>query len=248
MKLTVIKNGYPVDLDDYNLQCLSFQVDSLEPEHTYESIQGKDGQVHNGTTIGSRLIHTRFLFQVDRYEQFHDKKDDVYTLFNPKDELILIDERQPHKQWTARAESFVIDNAEMATWKEFELDFLSTSPYAEATEATVTTSTSNNFIVYNNSSIRIDPREYDLQITFTGESDKLRIVNNLNGTQWQYNGTTASSDTIKLDSVYSYKNDESIFKDTNYSCIELEKGSNEIQIYGATGDFQITFEFIPLHI
>ncbi|MBP1967967.1 hypothetical protein J2Z83_000059 [Virgibacillus natechei] len=271
MDLTIIKNGYEVDLSELGLDCLSFQVDSLSSEHNNENIEGKDGQVDNGTTYSSRMIHTRFLFKVDSHVDFHDKKDEVYKLFESKVELILIDERQPYKRWKVKVNSdFIIDNEESPSWKEFEVDFISFSPYAESRETMTTTRNTRvteyyflkntqvnqnqqvdetgSFYVFNTGTISIDPRQYNLLIKFTGASDRLRILNRMNDTQWQYYGTTTTSDVLTFRNTYVDKNDESVFRDTNYGFIELEVGSNELQIYGATGDWEIYFEYRPLYI
>jgi hypothetical protein len=247
--LTVIRKGYEVDLTEYGLDCLSFQVESLIPNHETNQNEGVDGLSIDGTTYEARTIYTRFLFKVDSYDEFHDKRDQVYKLFKPKNKLTLIDNRQPHKQWHVQAESdFIINEDESLVGCEFELEFISPEPFAEATKKTVTTASTNTLNVFNEGDEIVDGRKHDLVIQFTGQSDNLRIVNEQTGDSWQYFGTTNADDTIRLESVYAYKNDESIFKDTNYSVLTLEEGSNGIQIYGATGDYNIKFEFTPLYI
>ncbi|KZR58365.1 hypothetical protein [Pseudobacillus badius] len=104
------------------------------------------------------------------------------------------------------------------------------------------------FYVSNPGNVKIDPREHELIIKFKGASNRLRIVNNYNGTSWQYYGQTSVNDKIVLDQVYSYKNGQSIFKETNRGVIELLPHINEIEVYGVFGDFEVTFEFRPLYL
>jgi hypothetical protein len=250
--LRIFKGGYEVNLEDYGLDCLSFYVDSLSANHDSETVEGKDGEVDYGTTYNSRELHSRFLYRQESYVAFHENKDKVYKLFEPKAELTLIDTRLPHKRWTVKVDSdFTLNNEEALNWIEFDLDFISYSTYSIADEKTIKThqgsSGNHSFIIFNDGDVELDPREYDLLITFKGASNQLRVVNEMNGTQWQYKKTTQADDVVTIDSLYSYKNNQSIFGDTTYEVITLEKGSNEITVYGAE-DYSITFEFLARYV
>jgi len=82
-----------------------------------------------------------------------------------------------------------------------------------------------------------------LKITFTGASSNLTITNQTTGDMWQYTGTTQAGDTITLDGVRSLKNGASIFGQTNRKLITLKSGWNDFAITGATGAFEISFDF-----
>ena len=98
------------------------------------------------------------------------------------------------------------------------------------------------FTIYNAGDISIDPRKVDLEITFIGNSNNLKIINHTNDTVWQYNGSTTKSDKIVIKGIESFKNNTSIFSQTNKKLITLVKGNNDIEIQGAT-DFTISFDF-----
>ena len=232
------------------LECIDFIVESLNPEHSFSKVQGKDGFADINITYNGRKIRARFYLHANNNDDFINKRDKVYKLFRQKDELTLIDKRQPHKKWNVQVESpFTIAEELSPNDAIFDIQFISKTICAFGDKVTVTKdTTTNKFIVFNNGDFEIDGREHYLIITFKGQSDKLRIRNNMNGTQWQYLGTTQNNDVLKLERVYPYKNGEDIFEETNAGFIILERGSNEIELFGASGDYDVSFEFIPLFI
>jgi phage-related protein len=245
----IIDEFTSVNLKQLGLTCLSFQVEPLEAEHETESVEGADGYTDIETTYNGRKLYSRWFFRVGEYGDFHDIKDKIYRLFAPKKELVLIDERQPFKQWHARVEAQDrIDNDKSPMWKEFEVNFISKHVYAAAVDLYNETFTTNAFTVFNAGTETIDAREHELLITFKGTSDKLRIVNNSTGDQWQYFGTTSANDTIKLDQVYPYKNGSNIFGNTNHGAITILPSSNNFSVFGASGSYSIKFEFRPMYI
>lgn len=247
--LKVIDGNATVDLKDLGLSCLSFQVEPLEANHETDNVEGADGYADIETSYNGRKLYSRWLFQVGSYDVFHDKKDKIYSLFAPKKELILIDERQSFKQWTARVESQArIDNDEGAYYKEFEVSFFSKNVYANAVEPYAKTFIENQFVVFNDGTETIDAREHELLIKFKGASDKLRIRNETTGEQWQYLDATVSGDEILLDQVYPYKNGKNIFSDTNHGALTIIPGANNFRLYGTSDDYEIIFEFQPLYI
>ena len=248
--LSIIKNGYEVDLDSLGLECINFEVESLSPEHTYSTVQGNDGLARIDTVYNARSIFTEFYLKADNNDDFIAKRDEIYKLFRQRDELTIIDNRQPHKRWIAQVESpFIIDNELSPNNDVFEVQFISKTIYAHGEPVTeVKTTDTNKFIVFNDGDFEIDGRYHALTMTFTGVSDKLRIRNNMNNSQWQYLGTTELGDVIKLERVYPYKNNTNIYEDTNKGYISLNEGSNEFEVFGATGDYTFKFEFIPLYI
>lgn len=253
--LTIIKDGYNVDLKQLNLECIDFSVQSINGEHSFDKVQGQDGIANIDTTYNERNLFGEFHLETDSIDEFLTKRDEVYKLFSQRNELTIIDNEQPHKKWIVQvSEPFIIDNDLSATNAIFNINFVSKSIYAygEKVKETITTDEST-FIIYNSGDTEIEGNQHHLLITFKGNSEKLRIRNNYNDTQFQYLKTTENNDTIKLDRVYPYKNNKSIFEDTeykrkNYGYITLERGSNQFNIYGVTGKYTVTFEFIPLYI
>lgn len=269
-KLSIFLNGNEVDISDYDLTCLRFQPESIEPNHETEMVEGVDGYVDIDTIYTGRKIHSVWWLQTDNHVKFHEQKDEIYKLFVPKNELVIIDHRLPHKHWKVQTESsFMIDNEEGATFKEFDIPLISKSTYAFSEEKVIATKdttkhdyyflsanqiteveqiTNNRFSIFNPGEIHLDGRWHSIVFKFKGASDKLRIVNNITGDQWQYLGTTTASDEIILDQVYPYKNGTNIFTDTDHGAITLVPGANDFQVFGASGDYEISFEFRPLYI
>lgn len=253
--LTIIKNNYEVDLSALNLECIDFTIESLNAEQEYDKVEGQDGMANIDTVYNERYLHGEFYLKTDTVEEFLDKRDEMYKLFRQRDELTIIDEEQPHKRWKVNvAEPFVIDNELSATNAVFEVTFVSKTIYAfgETVAETITTD-ENTFIIFNDGDFEIEGNQHYIIITFEGKSDKFRLKNNYNETQFQYLKKTENNDVIKLDRVYPYKNDANIFADTeykreNYGYITLERGSNEFNVYGVTGEYTVTFEFVPLYI
>lgn len=248
--LKIIKNGYEVDLKSLGLKCLDFIVESLNPEHTYSTVEGADGIADIDTVYDGRIIHLKMFLKANNNNDYLSKRDQIYKLFKQRDELTLIDNRQPHKRWVAQVEEpFTIGNELSPIAGVFEIQLISKTIYAHGESVTISKDTdTNRFIVFNDGDFKIDGRQHDLTMIFKGQSDKLRVKNNTNDSQWQHLKTTDTDDVIKLERVYPYKNNTNIFEDTNGGVIELEQGSNEIEILGAIGDYEIEFTFSPLYI
>ncbi len=248
--ITIIKNGYEVDLQAIGLRCLDFIVESLSPEHTYSTVQGADGIANIDTVYNGRAILAKFYLKADNNDDYLTYRDEVYKLFRQRDELTIIDNRQPHKHWNVQVSApFTIGNELSPNKGVFELELISKTIYAtgELYQETFTP-TNNKFIIFNDGDFEIDGTQHHLIITFQGASDKFRIRNNLNSSQWQYLKETTEIDELKLERVYPYKNSKDIYEDTSGGYLILERGSNEIQVFGAIGEYTVSFEFLPMYI
>lgn len=268
--LSIFLNDREIDLAEYDLSCLRFQPESIEPSHELATVEGVDGYVDIDTTYTGRQIHSVWWLQTESHTRFHEQKDNIYRLFAPKNELIIIDHRLPHKHWKVQTESsFIIDNEQGPTFKEFDIPLISKSTYAFSEEKIIATKDTaktdyyflsptqitgveqienNRFTIFNPGEVLLDGRWHQIVVKFKGASDKLRIRNESTGSQWQYLKTTTASDELVLDQVYPYKNDINIFTDTDHGAITLLPGANDFRVYGASGDYEISFEFRPLYI
>ena len=241
---------YEVNYAELGISFLEFTVHELEVDHDTESLEGVDGAFIRESRLQPRLITARVLYQQPSYDYFHANKSKVYALFNPLSYLHIIDEREPHKKWKVKTQSIsTITNKESRKADEVEITFISESPYATAVDETITTINDTTAYVMNAGDVYLDARVDDIDITFNGVSDKLRIVNETTNTQWQYLKTTTVDDEIYIDSIYPYKNDKNIFgDDTNFGVLEFAKGSNKIRVYGASGDFTLKITHNDLFI
>lgn len=248
--ITIIKNGYEVDLQSLGLKCLDFIVESLSPKHTYSTVQGADGIANIDTVYSGRAILAKFYLAAESNDEYLMYRDEIYKLFKHRDTLTIIDNRQAHKRWNVQVSApFTIDNELSASKGVFDLELISKTIYATGELYQETFAPTNHkFIVFNDGDFEVEGTQHHLVIKFNGASNKLRIRNNYNNTQWQYLGGTTESDELELERVYPYKNSKDIYEDTNGGYLILERGSNEIQVFGATGDYTVTIEFMPLYI
>jgi hypothetical protein len=248
------------------IKCLSFEKESLSSQNDYETLEGRHGLIPLSTTFGGRPMRALFYVQDSDYLSYQLLKDEIFRLFATESEMILIDSRHPGKRWSVIvSNSFGIENLNTRSGK-FEVEFLSSSPFAESVgttldpltfdvekwqtgqglilDETMYTHSTTSFKIYNAADgVTIDPRVVPLLITFKGASNNLQIKNTTTGDTWSYTGTSNGSDTIKLDGIRSTKNNLSIFRNTNKKIIKLAPGYNYFQLVGASGNFSINFAF-----
>lgn len=241
-------NGQQIDISNYNLRLVEFDPDSPEYKTRYEELEGADGAIDLGTTIGSRKLKARFKLHGNDMYHIILLRNEIFKLFHSKEAFYIIDRRESEKRWLVKVDPYTISTLRYIK-TELELHFVSSSPYAESFYSTQEldsveyTFQNSLFTIYNAGDERIDPRCKPLLITFKGASTNLKIRNKTTGDEWSYTGTTTANDTIRLDRVRSIKNSLSIFRDTNRKLISIESGWNDFEITGATSPFSISFDF-----
>jgi hypothetical protein len=267
MDLTIIrKDGTTYKLSDYNIKVIDFKVSAPTPKHNFrEPATGADGFIDMGTTFDGRDITVNLYARgVDGWD-FALLRDEIFNIFNSKEAVYVIDSREPGKRWLVKTNAYTPDQL-TDTQGFIEIPLISKSPYAESVGTTLTDltydadawqygqnlsldepkykHTTSSFSIYNASTdVIIDPRFMPLKITFTGASTDLTINNVTTGDEWKYTGITLPGAVIRLDGVRYTKNSSSIFRDTNHKVITLKPGWNDFQITGATGSFEIEFDF-----
>src|SRR5699024_3876682 len=253
--ISVYKNAIhstqKVNLKDLGLSFLSFNVQSLSSELSTEVFQGADGEYITDNQYQGRRIEAKLYYRKDNYIDFQNGKSEVYKLLNSKQKLLMIDNRlETEKVWEVVVEGdYTLDNEQTHYTKEFDITLLSQSTYAHALDYTETTINDIEGFIYNAGDVYLDGREHEIEFTFKGKSDKLRIVNETTNTQFQYYGTTNTDDEIKVISTYPFKNGEDIFNDVSqFDVLEFATGSNKIKVYGAEGDFTLNVKHRELFI
>jgi hypothetical protein len=257
MYLTIIKNGQFIDHRESGVECLSFERDSVAPLNLYEQLEGKHGMIPLGTTFGGRSLRASFFVKNVDHDSYQLQKNDIFRLFAVESEMLIIDSREPTKQWRLKvANTFGIENLNFRAGR-FTVEFLSSTPFAESVDSTTSMNiaqisgnktqkykhTTSTFEILNDGDETINPRHYPLIVSFKGASTNLQIKNLTTGETWAYTGTTTASDTINLDGIRSTKNGLSIFRNTNRQLITLTPGWNAFQLVGASGSFEISFDF-----
>jgi hypothetical protein len=252
-------DGIRYDLSDYGIKLLTFHIDSLSPRIHSEAIDGRDGHIDIETNYDGRSIRASFLMESESHLDYYTKRNEVYRLFNTRNYFYLINPKEPNRRWKVKITSRFIPERIGLTEGKLELVFLSPSPFAESVNSTLNpvdeyfqvsteehvqySFAENSFSVWNDGDVMVDPRESELTITFTGASTNLTLRNTTTDDMWSYTGTTINSDVLVLDGIRSYKNDTSIFGQTNRKLIRLNPGWNDFIVEGTTGTFEIAFDF-----
>lgn len=234
-------DGTIIETEQYGIKLLTHSISSPSVRVVTEEIDGRDGYVEVDTTYDGRKIRASFFMHAVDRQDFPLLRNEVFRIFSTK-ELFYFHEPNQKRRWLVRSNGFEIEKYPPRVGL-FEIEFSSPSPFGESIKPTSYTFTVPTFRVFNAGDIAIDPRERPLKITFTGASSNLTITNNTTGDSWQYTGTTQAGDTITLDGVRSLKNGTSVFGQTNRKLITLKSGWNDFVITGATGAFEISFDF-----
>ncbi|MDQ1003961.1 phage-related protein [Neobacillus niacini] len=266
MNLTVIrKDGTIYDLSNLGIKTLDFIVSSPEYRTQYEEIDGADGVIDLGTTIGARILTGKFQFTAHDLLDYPLLRNEIFRIFSSKESFYLIDERESGKRWEVKCNT-VFKPEQILHYGFFDLDFICGKGYAESIgttldpltfdselwqtgqgltlDETMYTHSTSTFQIYNAADgVTIDPRTIPLTIAFQGASTNLKIKNVTNGDEWAYTGTSNIGDEIKLDGIRSTKNGLTIFRNTNHKIITLAPGYNDFQLTGTSGSFTISFAF-----
>ena len=76
---------------------------------------------------------------------------------------------------------------------------------------------------------------------------KFTVKNKTTNTSWTYNKNLGSGDTLILNGINTYKNDELDSTNTDYGYLTLKPGINNIEVSGAS-DLDITFSFPYMYL
>lgn len=263
-------NGQTYDLEKLGIQTSKFYPSSPSPRTEKRTMPGMDGHLDLGTNYeGRELVAEIYILSEDYYE-YALLRNDVFRIFDSREHFYLIHKSEPRKRWKVKYSSpFSIPHL-APTAGEFTIQFESPSAYSESIGSLLDpftfdvelwqfgmnipmvdfsyTHNTRQFSIWNLGDKVINPRHDMLQVFYKGASSNLAINNTTTGDIWQYNGSSKLRDTITLDGVFSRKNGVSIFGNTNRKLISLAPGENKFILTGATGDFEISFDFRFLYL
>jgi hypothetical protein len=261
-------NGTQYSLADYGVKTLDFVVDSPEPRADSEQAEGLDGHIDLGATYAGRTMHGDFMMQAVDTADYPLLRNEVFRIFQSREQFYVIDEREPGKRWLVRVDG-KFSMQQVRVYGRFTVDFISPSAYAESVGTSLTsmdfeqdgvwqvgqglveaddlkyTHTTTTFSIYNPGDATVNPRNMPLVITYKGASTNLEIRNLTTLETWKYTGTTASTlETLAINGTRSLKNGVvNIFADTNRKLITLAPGWNSFDIGGTSGSFEVSFNF-----
>lgn len=222
----------------YNLETLGikvgeFAVSSPYYNTDYQDVEGYDGVVDMGTTLGYRTINLMVYTEAEEMDDYARKRDEVFRVFESRQPFYIKESRNPTKRWLVKVYgSFTPDQKGVFGLTNISL----TVPSGSCESVNVITRSYEENMVYfqNQGDILIDPRtQRETEITFKGASTGLTITNETTGDVWKHTGSTAAGDTILLKGVQSLKNGVSIFRDTNKKLLTFAPGVNKLTISGA---------------
>lgn len=255
--------GDIINLIDAGIRTKDFIVASPTYAHENEKLEGVNGVADLETTIDPREITGVFRFIAKDWMDYGLMRDKVFRLFRSDESFYITEARNKGKRWLVKVDSsFQIPQRGM--FGDFEVPFVGIKGLAESIGTTLEPRTfdselwqvgqglraedlkythdTNKFQIYNAGDETVDPRYMELVIKYHGSGDNLKITNHTTGDVWQYNESLTDS-TIKLDGIHSYKNDTSIFSDTNKKLISIAPGFNDFSVEGTEGSFLISFNF-----
>lgn len=233
-------DGRYYDLEALGIITRDFVPSAPSVETQYESVDGRHGLIAIDTTYGARDIKGVFYMRAEGYEDYAERRDEVFAIFSGLQPYYITESRTHGKRWLVRTDgTFTLEQE----WRYgfFDVAFKASSPFAESINAVTRRFTTTSFRFRNDGNVTIDPRTQDESfITFKGASNGLVITNNTTGDVWSYNGTTGANDVLMLRGVKSLKNNASVFGATNKRLITIAPGNNEFTITGASGPIEIT--------
>lgn len=265
--LLIEKNGEIIDHRKYNLELLSFRPQSMDHQHLFDNIEGRNGSIYKGTTFGTRELKATFVLRGNDYLSLKLLIVEINRLFVTSKEVYLIHSDQKGKRWSVLTNSVFDPERINRTAATFELTFISPQSFCESIGTTLDEFSSdsglwgigmnlpmgkdlvyrhrtNNFQIYNPSDVFITPNDFPLKIFFKGESEGLLIKNSTTGDYVQFSGSTKASDIITLDRRRHLKNGANILSSTSRTFIRLAPGWNSFSVSGTTETgFELWFDF-----
>jgi hypothetical protein len=267
-------DGRKYSLKEHGIGVRDFVPASPYYDTEYETLEGQDGVIDTGTKLGFRKISTELYFVAESMDKYAYKRDEVFRLFDSREPFYISESRCPYKKWLVKVDGmFEPDQARIFGF--FELSFTSASPYAVSIGTTLNVAeesqyfgvggisvidegdpviqyefTSALFSLFNDGELLNPERPFvEQKITLKGNLINPTIKNLTTGDVWSWTGTATTNDSIVLEGIRSYKNEEtnSIFRGTNKKLIRIAPGWNEFQVTGAT-DFTISFDLRFLYV
>ncbi|UTR05447.1 phage tail family protein [Alkalihalobacillus sp. LMS6] len=271
-----IRTGQVWDCHELGYLTRKFLPQSLQQrQQRQEAVGSANGHIYipQATSYDGRLIDWDLLIKGVNYQHFLLKRTEFLSLICGKDEFYAYTKYEPNKLWKVTVpNAFQIPNiAHYAGEAQLILESSSSYAYSRGTlddrfdfsgiwqfgmnipvmpDEIKYKHQTRRFTIWNLGHAEINPvrMNEDLKIIYQGASNGLRITNETTQTSWQYNGSTSSNDRVVIEDVFSYKNSQTIFPDTNKSVLTLAQGANQITLTGTSGAFEIAFDFPFLFI
>ncbi|MEC1426620.1 phage tail family protein [Bacillus sonorensis] len=264
----VYKDGTSYDMaSDFNVLVRSFTISSPSPNIETETLDNGDGYIRMGKTWGPRKISALCMFSaVDDYD-YALLVDKLFRVLMSRDEYYLISDAEPWRRWLVEISSDWSAD-QLGSSGEFQLSFVSASPYAESIGSSLSNfttdvnlwgfgnglfaedyqyvHTSKAFRIYNAGDATVDPRRMPLKITIKSKKNiskvSIGLYNTTTQDQWTYTGSMNTTLPIVIDGTRTVRSATSLTDKTNYGLITLAPGWNSIQVSGEE-IAEVSFDF-----
>lgn len=236
--------------------------------NNYADTTMMDGELFNYARYASTTVKVKFLLKFNSRADFKLAKHDVYRAFAQKGIYRLRTAVEPELVRYCRVSEFEIESdPSEPNWVQFEVPFENPRGmlFSRLNSDQMTDkqfgmnlpkkgysyhfTNQSDFTVYNPSDIPIDPyyQSHVLKLTMHHNGGSFTLTNQTNGTSFKYNSNLSSNDTLLLDGVHVYRNNNldsanSSLADVNVKPLSLLTGENYFRVDGA-GDLDVTFSF-----
>ncbi|MEG7333219.1 phage tail family protein [Bacillus sp. 0102A] len=264
----VYKDGTVYDMaSDFNVLVRSFTISSPDPSIDSERLDNGDGYIRMGKTWGPREISALCVFSaVDDYD-YALLLSKLFRVLMSRDEYYLISDAEPWRRWLVEVSSGW-SAEQLGATGEFQLSFISASPYAESVGSSLSNLTTDinlwgfgnglsaedyqyvhtakAFHIYNAGDATVDPRNKPLKITIKSKKNiskvSIGLYNATTKDQWTYSGSMNTTLPIVIDGTRTVRSTTSLTDKTNYGLITLAPGWNNIQVTGEE-IAEVSFDF-----
>ncbi|MEK3995629.1 phage tail domain-containing protein [Psychrobacillus sp. FSL K6-2365] len=230
-----------IDMSREGIWVEDVKIPAVVPEHYSEKVEDLDGSIYLSTYLKERPITAYLQFEILDGTSITTYNRHLSGLFNPKEQYYLVIDEDPSIRYSVRiSNGYEIDEL---SWEDgkFEIEFIMFNPLRESINLVKKSFTISSFNFKNGGNQLIDmTKQNETEITFKGASTNLTITNETTGDVWRYNGSTTELEIIKLKGVQAFKNESSIFGQTNKKLLSFEVGNNEFTVSGASGEFELT--------
>lgn len=181
------------NLEELNIFTRDFIVSSPSYSHTTEKVEGMDGEIDLGTTLNPRSIRLILYFDAGTTDEYTDKRNEVFDLFESSEAFYIRDTREMGKRWLVKVDG-EYDIDQQLKYGFLEIDLIAFSGRVESVGTSIQAKTfehlhnlpvtytdyqdiyATKFKIYNPGQ-PIDPRNINhyLKITYKGNSENLRI-------------------------------------------------------------------------
>lgn len=228
------KNERKMNLETLGLLGLKLSVPSPSYTVEKEAVEGMDGEIEVSRRLNPRTLTGHFWSKSSDYRDSLEKRNALYGLLGNGEQYFVEESNNPGKRWKVKIGDWD-PNRVNSRIQEIEVPMTADAGVSESVNLHEKYFSDTLFQFHNEGSKEINMRKQAVtEIEFRGPSTGLQLTNKTTGEVWKYTGSTTSNDVILIKGVRSFKNNISIFGQTNRKMLSFAPGWNEIEVSGST--------------